>query len=67
MSAWTLKDIETYSYSFILAAVGICAQASDPYDYKSLVARGNYGDRPCKVRVFRGVGFWGTHPARLRP
>ena len=25
---------------------------------------GNYGDRPCKVRVFRGIGFWGTHPAR---
>ena len=38
MSAWTLKCIETCSFSFILAVVGICAYASDPYDYKSLVA-----------------------------
>ena len=33
---------------------------------------GNYGDRPCKVRVFCGVGFWGqtlrdsAHDASLR-
>ena len=24
-----------------------------------LALRGNYGDRPCKVRVIYGDGFWG--------
>ena len=38
MSEWTLKDIKTCTFSFILAVVGICAYASDPYDYKSLIA-----------------------------
>ena len=38
MSAWTLKGVETCSFAFILAVVGICAYASDPYDYKPLVA-----------------------------
>ena len=38
MSAWTLKDVETCSFAFVLAVAGLCAYASDPYDCKSLVA-----------------------------